>query len=200
MVFKKQFKIKLRKILLWISFILAILIIVTEIFFVWVNRKAFLEQINYDKDRSFEYYEEMKYRWSDEPNRIEIPKLGLIAKITYPDNETEMNKLLLESVTHMPGTALPGEKGNTVYTGHSSAPVESEYSHVFATLNRMRLGDDIYIYRDGQKYEYEVRKKNFVKPSEMSVISQEKQGLTLLTCWPIGTDFKRLTIFAAKIQ
>jgi LPXTG-site transpeptidase (sortase) family protein len=178
--------------------ILAVFIVAT-VLYGWVNRKAFLEQITYDEVDGFKRYEEIKDEWVNEPNRIEIPKMGVIAKITEPKDKAEMDRLLLESVTYNLGSAAPGEEGNVIITGHSSAPVDNQYAHIFATLNRLKYGDEILVYKDLVQYRYLVREKDFVDADDLSVISQERRGLTLITCWPIGTDINRLTIYAQML-
>ena len=108
---------------------------------------------------------------------------------------------LQKGVVRYPGTAHPGEKGNAFVFGHSSNYpwMKGEYNHVFALLYNLVYGDEITVYYGQKKYTYVVREKHVIKPGNVHAIENQdpnKKELTLMTCWPIGTTFNRLLVFA----
>lgn len=105
----------------------------------------------------------------------------------------------------LPGTALPGERGNVFISGHSSLPQllkSSGAKAVFSTLPGIKKDDDIYIQAGGQSYHYVVQGLKIVDPSEVSVLNppdNEGRYLSLMTCVPPGFNLKRLVVLA-KLQ
>jgi LPXTG-site transpeptidase (sortase) family protein len=128
-----------------------------------------------------------------------IPKIGITAPIIYSQsiNEVDIQSELTKGVVHYPGTANPGEFGNVFITGHSSNFwwIKGGYNYIFANLDKLTIGDQAKIYNNGKKYVYSVSEVKVVLPSEVSVLSQgETPTLTLMTCTPVGTNWKRLII------
>lgn len=111
---------------------------------------------------------------------------------------------LKNGVVHYPGTAKPGNEGNVFITGHSSYYPwdDGRYKTVFARLSSVEVGDEILIFHGQKEYRYVVREKKEVKNSDVSVLSQdtEKKLLTLMTCSPVGTQFKRLVVIAEQVN
>lgn len=128
---------------------------------------------------------------------ISIPSLKLDqVKVLVDSNKFDNN------LAHLPGTALPGEKGNVFVTGHSSLPQfyrPSNYKAIFANLPSIKKGDQIQVFAGGQKYLYTVQGMKVVDPKEVGVInSSDESGryLTLMTCVPPGFYLKRLIVLA----
>jgi LPXTG-site transpeptidase (sortase) family protein len=69
-------------------------------------------------------------------------------------------------------------------------------SSAFALLDKLVVGDKIYIFNRGEMYVYKVRDKFTVKPTDVSVLNQpsDKREMTLMTCTPIGTAINRLIV------
>ncbi len=134
-----------------------------------------------------------------EGSRIKVPKINVDAPIVFSPtaDENTIQKHLQRGVVHYPGTAKPGEVGNTFITGHSSNFwwVEGSYNYVFVNLDKLTVGDQAIIYHAGNKYVYSVSSKKVVAPDEVSVLEQtETPILTLMTCTPPGTNWRRLVI------
>lgn len=113
--------------------------------------------------------------------------------------ETDIQEALRYGVVHYPGTAEPGENGNVVITGHSSyfAWDPGRFKDVFALLHEVVVGDTIIVYHNQKKYFYQVYDKQVVTPDKIDILTQKGENrLTLLTCTPVGTNLKRLVIFA----
>ncbi len=147
-------------------------------------------------------------------NRLLIPKIDKDIPIIDTDPqklidadwqtlEQTFQEDLREGVVHYPGTANPGESGNVFITGHSSYYIwdPGRYKDVFARLNKLEVGDDIIVYYEQEKYHYVVRDKKEVKNDDVSVLQQEgdEHLLTLMTCSPVGTNFRRLVVTAEEV-
>lgn len=132
---------------------------------------------------------------------IVIPKIGVDAPIVYLD--TTDNKKILDAIKdgigHYQGTAMPGRNGNAFFTGHSSYYWWSggEYNEVFARLDKLAIGDLVYIYYRGGKYIYRVNDSFIVRPEQIEVLDQTSEAtLSLMTCTPVGTNLRRLIVRA----
>lgn len=139
------------------------------------------------------------------PNPVIIyPRLGINAPIIFPSSNDDVQVLaaLDSGTSYFPGTSLPGSSGNTVILGHSSGEwwKKSDYKYIFAPLEETVVGDKIQINYLGKKYLYQVYNRKVVEPTEVSVLQQTPDDiLTLITCTPPGTAWKRL-IIQAKLQ
>lgn len=134
---------------------------------------------------------------------ITIPKIKAQAPLIFnvdPWKEDIYKEALRRGVAHAKGTSLPGEKGSSFIFAHSSGnPIEqTNYNTVFLKLGELKIGDSIEIKRDNKVYKYNVTQLKIVSPSEVDYLKNTKSdGIVIQTCWPIGTAFKRLLVFAA---
>lgn len=149
-------------------------------------------------------------------NRIQIASLNINAPIVEPSLgleaiqnkdweslEDQIHSALDTGVVHFPGTAEPGQKGNTFLTGHSSNVFwqQSSYNTVFALLPKITVGDEILITYNQTQYRYLVADKKEVSPKDVSVLKQgDGKTLTLVTCIPVGTALKRLVVTATLVE
>jgi len=135
--------------------------------------------------------------------RLAIPKISVEAPIAWNIDDNQLNQKLLEGVAHYIGTALPGEKGNVFITGHSSyySWVRSSYKDIFALLDKLNVGDKIYIRYNQKTFTYSVVSTKVVSPDKLEVLNQTSDNiLTLMTCVPIGTNLNRLIVTAKQIE
>lgn len=130
---------------------------------------------------------------------ISIPKLNILnAKVTVGGDD------LSKSLVHYLPTSLPGENGNVAIFGHSTLPQlynPKDYKTIFTYLPSLEKGDTINVDMSGQTYTYEVSDMFVVDPDQVSVLEQKYDDayLTLVTCVPPGTYWKRLVV-KAKIK
>lgn len=129
---------------------------------------------------------------------LSIPKLKIDkANVLVDSNE------LTKGLVHLPGSTLPGGKGNVFISGHSAlSPFFSFKKALFANLTNLKKGDEIVVEALGVKFKYEVSELKVVDPNDLSVInSPEKQGryISLMTCVPPGLNFKRLVVLGKMI-
>jgi len=117
--------------------------------------------------------------------------------------EQDIQSALRSGVIHYPGTALPGDGGNVVLTGHSSyyAWDPGRFKDVFALLHDVQLGDRVVLFFNQKKYTYEVDSRVIVLPQQVDVLAAtDHEQLTLITCTPIGTNLKRLVLTARLVE
>ncbi len=140
----------------------------------------------------------------------ETPKLYDSFQISIPSIDIQNESVMVDSndinsgLIHLPGTALPGEKGNVFVTGHSALPflVKSTKKAVFAALPDVEKGDKINVIADGVALDYEVYAIKVVDPTDVSVINPPDQMgrfITLMTCVPPGLNTKRLIVIGKLI-
>lgn len=136
---------------------------------------------------------------------ILIPKLGANARVfpnIDPSNESEFLPILQQGVAHAKGTVFPGLLGNIYLFAHSADNFwdAGRYNAVFYLLKDLTKGDDIIVFFENRRHNYQVFESRVVDPSDVSYLvnSQEKreEKLLLQTCWPPGTTWKRLIVVA----
>lgn len=134
---------------------------------------------------------------------LKIDKIALSAPIIINvdgNDKNAYNKALEGGVAHLMGSALPGTAGNPFIFGHSSyyAWKPGDYKEVFKNLDDIEAGDKITISSNLSIYSYKVSDKQVVSPEDVSVANQNysEKKLTLMTCWPIGSDAERLVVVA----
>lgn len=134
---------------------------------------------------------------------IVIPKINANTKVVKnidPYNPAVYQKALTQGVAHAFGSATPDLNGNTFIFAHSAGNwyQANQYNAVFYLLNKLIVGDQIFIYYQNQKYTYLVKEVKFVAPTDVKLMnsSLSQHQLTLMTCWPPGTTIKRLIIIA----
>lgn len=92
------------------------------------------------------------------------------------------------------GSALPGNTGNTVLSGHAGLR-----GGVFRDLALLRPGDDVQIETGGWSYIYRVRTQRAVWPTQVEVMNPTSTPvLTLITC--TNWDTQRLIVVADLIS
>lgn len=131
---------------------------------------------------------------------LSIPKLNINQASVIVGGED-----LTKSLVHYLPTSLPGEYGNVVIFGHSTLPQlynSKDYKTIFTYLPSLSTGDLLEIKMDDLVYQYQVLEMFVVDPDEISVLEQKYDAsyLTLITCVPPGTYWKRLVVKAKLIK
>lgn len=127
---------------------------------------------------------------------ISIPKINIEgAEVSTIDTD------LTKHLVNYQGTSIPGQNGNAVIFGHSTLPQlfnAKDYKTIFANAYKLKNGDNIYALVKGVKYSYKIFKIIVVDPNDTSALVQDYDNsyLTLVTCTPPGTIWKRLVIKA----
>jgi sortase A len=142
-------------------------------------------------------------------NLLIIPKLNINVPTIYgvgTDYNDQM-AAMVNGVANFPipgANSVPGQVGNTVFAGHSSNDITDvgSYKYIFAKLDQLTIGDNIYINYHSKRYVYTVTKTQVVDPTDVSalVYPTTKPILTLITCTPLGTALHRLLVTAEQIS
>ena len=95
---------------------------------------------------------------------------------------------LARGIGHYPGTQLPGEEGNFAVAGHRATNGEP-----FRDIDRLQVGDTVYVETQDAWYEYTLRRDQIVSPADTWVIdpvpgdpgaTPTDRLITLTTCNP----------------
>lgn len=138
-------------------------------------------------------------------NGITIPRIFVDEPVIYnvdPNDQRAYNDALKHGIAHASGTAFPGDSGLSYFFAHSSTPsLVHQFNAVFYLLNKLVVGDEIYIWHEGHRYDYQVSDKHITTPGDVSFLRQnyDTQTIVLQTCWPPGTTLKRLLVFATRL-
>lgn len=125
---------------------------------------------------------------------ISIPKLGIenafVSTVDY-----DLSKQLVSYQS----TAVPGEIGTAFVHGHSTLPQlfdPKNYKAIFATLHTLRAGDEVFAQVGGVSYKYKIYELKIVSPDDTSIYvpNTDDSYLTLITCTPPGTTWRRLML------
>lgn len=140
-------------------------------------------------------------------SRIFIPSVGIDAPIYEPasTDPRALNAALLEGVVHYPGSALPGQDGNTFLFGHSTglAVVHNKAFRSFNRLGEVKQGDMIRIRSGSREYWYRARSRTLVH-ADAAVIdlraTSDSRLLTLSTCNVFGKKDDRFVVEAEFVK
>jgi len=127
---------------------------------------------------------------------ISIPKINVNnAVVTTIDTD------LSQHLVNFPGTAIPPANGNAAIFGHSTLPPlfdPNNYKTIFANAHNLVVGDEILVNSNHIDYKYKIFNISIVDAEDTSYLSQESDDsyITLVTCTPPGTVWKRLIIKA----
>ena len=97
---------------------------------------------------------------------------------------------------HMVGTALPGQPGNSVLSGHRTT-----YGRPFFDFDLLEVGDDIEVETTVGTHVYRIRDLQIVQPTDVWVTDDRAGGwLSLTTCNPKFSARERLIVFAEMVS
>jgi sortase A len=123
--------------------------------------------------------------------RIEIPRLLLSAVVVEGVDKTTLRR----AVGHIPGTVLPGERGNVGLAGHRDT--------FFRGLKDLKIKDEIQLSTLEGRFKYEVESLRVVEPNNVGVLASSGENvLTLVTCYPfyyVGPAPKRWIVRARQV-
>lgn len=140
---------------------------------------------------------------------LKIDRLGIAAPIVFnAGNDLKvLYQNLEQGVVHYSDSPKPGEAGTSVILGHSSAYpwYNGNYGSVFALLGKLQVGDTIRVqYEDGSTFTFVVKQSLVFSPfgDERRLAEIEKtsgSSIILVSCWPVGTNYKRIAVQAELI-
>lgn len=154
----------------------------------------------------------------NDPMYLVIPTEGIVTPINnYAMGSAEYEEGLngqggstnglINGVQHFPGTAMPGQKGNSFIYGHSSdyAYKQGMYNTIFRTLPQVDAGEEVWAYvrqADGSYKRFVYRVSQSYKTDKYdtgTLLPGNGKSMTLSTCVPIGSDAERWIVRAELV-
>lgn len=123
---------------------------------------------------------------------IEIPRIGLTHRVFHGISLSSIN----EGPSHWPGTAFPGEAGNSVFAGHRTTRTKP-----FRNLDQLAPGDEVIFNVGGVRSVYAVTGTEIVPPSALQIVNPTPTPtVTLFACHPPGSARFRIVVRAALVS
>ena len=117
---------------------------------------------------------------------MQIPKIGLDHRIFQGVTLNNID----HGPSHWPGTALPGQKGNTVFAAHRTTR-----THPFLRIDELAPGDEVIFRVNGVRSTYAVTGNDIVPPEAVWIANQTADATgTLYACHPPGWATYRFVV------
>lgn len=134
------------------------------------------------------------------PTRVVIGRAGIDANIAEVGVIDDGGHPAWETAWHAAGhhldSALPGQPGNMVITGHVSV-ADRANAAVFRALDTVAEGDVIEVYSGDAVYKYAVSRVSVVPPTAVKLLGSDQDSLvTLITC---TKDLKNRLVVVGKL-
>jgi sortase A len=168
----------------------------------------------YTRAQQDQLNEDLTRAWQS--SRVTTEKVALgagLAQIRIPRFGKDYRYVVIEGVTqsdlrkgpgHYPGSAMPGQVGNFVLSGHRTT-----YSAPFNRAGELRKGDEILIDTRQKQYVYRVTGRTIVEPTAVEVTAPvplrpkadpSRPLITLTTCHPKYSAAERLVVFGVLAE
>lgn len=170
----------------------------------------------YTKQQQDRLNDELLKSWSASSHRVTTEKVRLgggMALIRIPRLGKDYRYVVVEGVGpadlrkgpgHYPGSAMPGQIGNFVVSGHRTT-----YSAPFNRIGELRRGDRILIDTRRRQFVYQVTGRQIVEPDDVEVIAPvpnhprrrpTERLITLTTCHPKYSAAERLIVHGRLVE
>jgi sortase A len=133
-----------------------------------------------------------------QPIKLEEGVLGIISidsiDLKLPILEGATKKNMRHAAAHMSETTPLGQIGNAAIAAHRA----HKEGRLFNRLGEVKIGDEIIVQNDQQRYIYKVYNIVIVEPTDLSVLDKNDQDsvVTLITCDPMINPTHRLIVQA----
>lgn len=179
----------------------------------WIQTKDLApstERILEEKLQNYDF----KFNTLPPTNRLIVPSLGVndpIVTSKYVSEKDFTNgnfyKELELGPVKYPTTPDPWQGGNTLIFWHTSEErwKHNPFSMAFAHIAELKQGDMIQVVRNGTLYQYkvidiQVKYPQHVNDTYMQYQWLGKSYLTLMGCYPIGTDKQRILVIGELVE
>lgn len=176
-------------------------------FFFPVNKEIPIEIIKEEEEITKDINRNTEVINMDPNFGIYIPKIKANSPIILnvdPYNEETYINALYKGVAHAKGSSTPNLTGNVFLFAHSAVNFyeQRKFNVYFYLLGELEKDDLIYISYKGEIYTYKVLETKKVDPKDIKYLGEymDEDTLTIMTCWPAGTDFKRIIVTAVRGQ
>lgn len=117
-------------------------------------------------------------------------------------DEPTLQEYLKQGAIVLPLGRNFGEPGNMVVTAHSSGTAAfGPYRFAFAKLSELKAGEEFSITTADHRYTYRVYGQEIVWPHQVDRLpNDDRSTVTLVTCWPLWTNFKRLLVHSELVK
>ncbi len=135
---------------------------------------------------------------------ISLPSIGINdLKIARPEDPFSHDGILAplkSGVGNLFG--YPGSGTKIMIYGHSSdyAWNYSKFSEIFTGINKLSIGDRVYVNYHGTVHVYEVTLKETIPASDTSRFQGDGEELILYTCWPPKSIKQRYLVHAKPVK
>ena len=122
--------------------------------------------------------------------RLVIPRIGLDEIVLEGVGDDELNA----GPGHVPGSAVPGERGNAVISAHR----DRHFRH----FDALTIGDTLFTESEAGRRDWIIVSRRVIDKNDPALFSTLDATLTLTTCWPIrylGSAPDRLIITAKPV-
>lgn len=122
--------------------------------------------------------------------RLIIPRLSLDEIVLEGVGDRQLDA----APGHVPGSALPGGKGNAIISAHRDRH--------FKRFDELAVGDTIATESDRSRTVWVVVRRRVIDKDAPALFRERDETLTLTTCWPIrylGTAPERLIVTAKPL-
>lgn len=140
-------------------------------------------------------------------DRVIIPKINVNTPLLQSSfnkhidtiSKEDFDKDLYNGVVQYPTTPAAGMWWNTLIFWHTSYESwkKNPYATIFSWLPKLKNGDSMQVVQNGKLYEYEVVGRSIISPNKVNeeYLKYTKGNyLTLLGCYPIGSDKQRILV------
>lgn len=209
---KQSKNIKIAGILLLISGVVFLLLTYRPVIFAYI-KYLFAEKDNIpqvqiaqtDDQVNTDITKDTNIVFVDKEFGIYIPKIQTNSSV-IPDvdttNKSEYLKALESGIAHAKGTSYPNQNGNVFLFAHSAVDFynQKNYSVYFYLLGELQQEDKIYVSYNDKIYTYSVLETKIVSKDDTQYMGQylTEDTLTLMSCWPSGTNLKRIIVTAVR--
>jgi sortase A len=123
---------------------------------------------------------------------IHIPRIGLV----HPVFEGVTLTVIDKGPGHWPGSAVPGQLGNSVFAGHRVT-----HSHPFRRINEMVAGDEIIFKMPNGIHTYKMTGFKVVTPKDVHIVNPTPDAtVTLFACHPPGSARQRYVVNGVHVS
>lgn len=147
-------------------------------------------------------------------SKVLIPSIWLEAPLIASSHmevqdftQGNFDEELNQGVVKYPTTPDPGTKGNSLIFWHTSQEFwkHNVYGTVFKDIPKLESWAVVKVLRKWNLYEYRVVDKFVVLPKQVNAqyMSYQNAGgsyITLMGCYPLGTDKKRIMVVAKLVE
>jgi sortase A len=117
---------------------------------------------------------------------VTIPKIGLAT----PIYEGIWLTVIDHGPGHWPGSAVPGQRGNTVFAGHRVT-----HTHPFLNIDELAPGDRVIFTMPDGVFTYAVTGTTIVAPDQISIVyPTTTPTMTLFACHPKHSAAERIVV------